>query len=73
MNCPSILTRVASSALLHLLGINNLRGQLSQTQPVVNPPPGGRAVLAAHFLGTTTNARIFGTASSDTPEERSRR
>lgn len=73
MNCPSILTRVASSALLHLLGINSLRGQLSQTQPVVNRPSGGRAILAAHLPGTTTKARICGTASSETAGERSRR
>ena len=72
MNYPNILMRVVSSALLHLLGINSLRGQLSQTQPAMNRPPGGRAILAAHFPGTTAQARIFGAASSDTEGERSR-
>lgn len=72
MHRASILTRFASSALLRVLGINSLRGQLSQPQPAVNRPPGGRAILAAHLLGTTGNARTFGTSGSGTAGERSR-
>jgi hypothetical protein len=48
MNCADILKRLASFALLHLLDINELRGQLSQSPSPANRS-GGTAILAVHL------------------------
>ena len=53
MSHPCILNRCALFVLLHLLGISDLREQLSQSQHVRNRPAGGRAILAAHLRGRT--------------------
>lgn len=51
MNRPSILNGFALSALLRLLGIYELREQLSQSPHGSNRPQGGLAILAAHLRG----------------------
>lgn len=51
MHCAGIFKRLALSVLLHVLGMNSLREQLSQTQPAVSRLSGGRAILAAHLVG----------------------
>lgn len=48
---PSILNGFALSALLRLLGISDLREQLSQSPHGANRPQGGLAILAAHLRG----------------------
>ncbi len=48
MNCADTLKRLASIAMLHLLGIKELRGQLSQSPRPVNHS-GGAVILAAHL------------------------
>jgi hypothetical protein len=55
MSCAGILKRFASFALIHLLGINDLREQLSQNPRPANRP-GGAAILTAHLDRAKRNA-----------------
>jgi hypothetical protein len=48
MNCTDTLKRLVSFAMLHLLGIKDLRDQLSQCPRPANRS-GGAAILAAHL------------------------
>lgn len=49
MSFDGILKRFAVFAVMRLLGINDLRGQLSQSPQVKNRQAGGVAILAAHL------------------------
>ena len=49
MGSDGILKRFAVFAVMRLLGIDNLRGQLSQSQQVITRRVGGTAILAAHL------------------------
>lgn len=52
MSCAGILERFAWSVLLHLLGIPELREQLSQSPDAARRHVGGAAILSAHLRPT---------------------
>jgi hypothetical protein len=60
MRCDNILKRFAVFAAMHLLSIDNLRSQLSQSPRVANRP-GGAAVLAANLLAAKQSSIIGST------------
>ena len=49
MGFDCIVKRFAVFAVMRLLGINDLRGQLSQSQQMTPHRVGGKAILAAHL------------------------
>jgi hypothetical protein len=61
MSPTSILNGFASSAILRLLGIYDLRKQLSQSPHGANRPPGGLAILAAHLRGAKQGPKRLNT------------
>ena len=49
MGSDGILKRFPLFAVMRLLGIDDLRSQLSQSQQVITRRAGGAAILAAHL------------------------
>jgi len=49
MGSDGILKRFALFAVMRLLGIDDLRSQLSKSQQVITRRVGGAAILAAHL------------------------
>jgi hypothetical protein len=56
MGCDGLLKRFALFAVMRLLGVYDLRGQLSQSPQMKSRGVGGAAILAAHLHAAKQNS-----------------